>query len=192
MHINIRGKNIQLTDSLRSYTESKVSKLQKFYEDLSAADVSLIVEKNRNIEETHKVEITLHANGTIIRGEESTISMYSSIDVAVDKLERQIKKYKQKLYKNLSKDKRREHEMMTSMPGLPGIELPIDDEEDLEPRIVRSKRFSMKPMDPEEAALQMELLGHDFHMFLNPETEQINVVYKRKDGNYGLIEPIDV
>lgn len=188
MHINIRGKNIQLTDSLRSYTESKVGKLQKFYEDLSAADVSLIVEKNRNVEETHKVEITLHANGTIIRGEESTISMYSSIDVAVDKLERQIKKFKQKLYKNLAKDKRRGQEM-TSMPGLPGIELPIEDEEDIEPRIVRSKRFSMKPMDPEEATLQMELLGHDFHMFLNPETEQINVVYKRKDGNYGLIEP---
>ena len=188
MLINIRGKNIQLTDSLRSYTESKVGKLQKFYEDLSSADVSLIVEKNRNVEETHKVEITLHANGTIIRGEESTISMYSSIDVAVDKLERQIKKYKQKLYRNLSKDKRREQET-SPIPQLPNIDLPIDESEELEPRIVRSKQFAMKPMDPEEATLQMELLGHDFHVFLNPNTNQINVVYKRKDGNYGLIEP---
>ncbi|MFH1514516.1 MAG: ribosome-associated translation inhibitor RaiA [bacterium] len=188
MLINIRGKNIQLTDSLRTYTESKVGKLQKFYEDLSSADVSLIVEKNRNVDETHKVEITLHANGTIIRGEESTISMYSSIDVAVDKLERQLKKYKQKLYKNLSKDKRREQEL-SQLPQLPNIDLPLDITENLEPRIVRSKQFAMKPMDPEEAALQMELLGHDFHVFLNPDTNQINVVYKRKDGNYGLIEP---
>jgi putative sigma-54 modulation protein len=187
MQINVRGKNIQLTDSLKSYAEDKVGRLEKFYDQLSSADVSLIVEKNKNIEETHKVEITLRANGTIIRGEESTISMYSSIDVAVDKLERQIKKYKQKLYRNLAKDKRKDQQLVV-LPELPDLGVK-EESEPFEPRIVRSKRFSMKPMDPEEAALQMELLGHDFHVFLNPETDQINVVYKRKDGNYGLIEP---
>jgi len=186
MQIQIRGKNIQLTDSLRSYAENKVGKLERFYDQITHADVSLIVEKNKNVEETHKVEITLHANGTIIRGEESTISMYSSIDVAVDKLERQLKKYKQKLYTSLSREKRREGIAPQSM-----LEMQVEEklEPIAEPRIVRSKRFSMKPMDPEEAALQMELLGHDFHVFLNPETNLINVVYKRKDGNYGLIEP---
>jgi len=187
MQIQIRGKNIQLTDSLRTYAENKVGKLEKFYDQITHADVSLIVEKNKNVEETHKVEITLHANGTIIRGEESTISMYSSIDVAVDKLERQLKKYKQKLYTSLSREKRREAQQSPQLLS----EIPVDErlEPVAEPRIVRSKRFAMKPMDPEEAALQMELLGHDFHVFLNPETNLINVVYKRKDGNYGLIEP---
>lgn len=189
MQINFRGKNIQLTDSLKSYAEDKVSKLSKFNNQLMSADISFIVEKNRNIEETHKVEITLRANGTIIRGEESTISMYSSIDVAVDKLERQLRKYKNKLYKSLSREKRKEFVNAGFMEDESDPALFEMEEETLEPRIVRSKRFSMKPMDPEEAALQMELLGHDFHVFLNPETEQINVVYKRKDGNYGLIEP---
>jgi putative sigma-54 modulation protein len=189
MQINIRGKNIQLTESLRNYAEEKVSKLEKFYDQVASADVSLIVEKNRNVEETHKVEITLRANGMIIRGEESTISMYSSIDVAVDKLERQLKKYKQKLYKNLAKDKRREQQFLSEMPSLVPTADKYQVPEEFEPRIVRSKRFSMKPMDPEEAALQMELLGHDFHVFMNPETNQINVVYRRKDGDYGLIEP---
>ena len=188
MQIQIRGKNIQLTDSLRTYAENKVSKLEKFYDQITHADVSLIVEKNKNVEETHKVEITLHANGAIIRGEESTISMYSSIDVAVDKLERQLKKYKQKLFTSLSREKKRENQGFAQMQNAQSIEeKPVVPSE---PRIVRSKRFAMKPMDPEEAALQMELLGHDFHVFLNPETNQINVVYKRKDGNYGLIEPI--
>lgn len=188
MQIQIRGKNIQLTDSLRSYAENKVKKLEKFYDQITHADVSLIVEKNKNVDETHKVEITLHANGTIIRGEESTISMYSSIDVAVDKLERQLKKYKEKLFTSLSKEKKRESQLVPEMQTMPKEN--DEEEKPSEPRIVRSKRFAMKPMDPEEAALQMELLGHDFHVFLNPETNQINVVYKRKDGNYGLIEPI--
>jgi len=175
MKITISGKNMDITDALRDVTEKKLGKLEKyFYEDVSV-NVTLSVEKNRHI-----IEVTIPFSGAIIRAEESSDDMYQSIDKVIDVLERQIRKHKTKLQK---KNKGLETIRFENIQALP----PEDD--DKEPKIVKTKRFAMKPMDAEEAVLQMELLRHSFYVFRNAETDEVNIVYKRKDGNYGLIEP---
>jgi putative sigma-54 modulation protein len=173
MKTNIFGKNISVTDSLRETVEKKLSKLDKyFYKDVEVK-VVLSVEKLRQI-----IEITVPFAGTVIRAEEVTDDMYSAIDSAVDALDRQIRKHKTKLQS-------RKHNQETIR--FENIE-PLDIEED-ELKIVKTKRFAMKPMSVEEAALQMDLVNHNFYVFLNADTEEVNVVYKRKDNNVGLIEP---
>jgi putative sigma-54 modulation protein len=158
---------------LRDTVEKKLSKLDKyFYKDVEVK-VVLSVEKLRQI-----IEITVPFSGTVIRAEENTDDMYNSIDNAVDALERQIRKHKTKLQS-------RKHNMETIR--FENIE-PLDYYEE-ESKIVKTKRFAMKPMNVEEAVLQMDLVNHNFYVFLNAETEEVNVVYKRKDNNVGLIEP---
>lgn len=171
MKITVRGKNIQVTDALREHVEKRLGRLDKFFEADTEAQVTLTVERDR-----HVVEVTIPLNGYILRGEEETGDMYSSIDLVVDVLEKQIEKYKTKLAKKLRSA---------------NFKAAAADEEDQyeKPKILRTKHFSIKPMDVEEAIMQMNLLGHSFFVFSNAETEQINVVYRRKDGNYGLIEP---
>lgn len=166
------GRNIEVTDALRDTIDKKLSKLDKYFHKEMDATVTLIVEKNRQI-----VEVMVPLSGRIIRAEESTDDMYASIDKVIDVLEKQIRKQKEKL-----KDKKFNGETIR----FENIE-PVNDEE--EGKIKRVKRFSIKPMSEEEAVLQMELIGHDFFVFRNWETEEINVVYKRKDGHYGLIVP---
>jgi putative sigma-54 modulation protein len=187
MNIVIRSKNFELNDSIRAYTEEKVSRLKRYFDQVESAEVTLKVERNKSIENNHRVEVTLRANGQVIRAEEATVSMYSSIDVVVEKLERQLKKYKRKLYASLRKDKRDFQEKLAA--GEPGSgdgrsRYRVDEEI----KIVRTKKVPMKPMSPEEAALQLELLGHDFHVFRMPDTGHFAVVYRRHDGDYGLIE----
>ncbi|NLW59190.1 MAG: ribosome-associated translation inhibitor RaiA, partial [Firmicutes bacterium] len=126
----------------------------------------------------HVVDITISINGLLLRGEEKSTDMYSSVDGAVEKIERQIHKYKTKINRKI----REEYRIISPTPA-DTVEVTA------EPKIVRTKRFAIKPMSAEEAVMQMELLGHDFFVFFNPELEEVNVVYKRKDGNYGLIEP---
>ncbi len=185
MNIVIRGKNFELNDSIKAYTEEKVNRLQRFFDQIDSAEVTLKVERNKSIENNHRVEVTLRANGQVIRAEEATISMYSSIDVVVDKLERQLKKYKQKLYSSLRKEKKaRERAAVIPQPAEKGGRQSGNDDI----KIVRTKHVPMKPMNPEEAALQLELLGHDFHVFRMPESGHFAVVYRRRDGDYGLIE----
>lgn len=175
MKISISGKNMNITDALREVTEKKLGKLEKyFYEDV-LVNATLSVEKNRHI-----IEVTIPFSGVIIRAEESSDDMYQSIDKVVDVLERQIRKHKTKLQK---KNKGLETIRFENIQALP------QEDDDKEPKIVRVKRFAMKPMDAEEAILQMELLRHAFYVFRNAETDEVNIVYKRKDGNYGLIEP---
>lgn len=171
MNIIISGKNLQVSPTLKDHVERRIGKLEKFI-PFNEAQVTLSVEKDR-----HKVEVTIPLNSYLLRGEEETGDMYASVDMVVDKLERQMKKYKTKI----SKKNRNE--------TIRDIEPSSESYEDSNPRIVRTKRFPMKPMSAEEAVLQMNLLGHDFYVFSNAETEQVNVVYKRKDGDYGLIEP---
>lgn len=171
MNIIVRGKNIDVTDALKDYVDKRVGKLEKYFEGIHDAQVTLIVEKD-----THRVEVTLPVNGVIFRGEESTPDMYSSIDLVVDKLEKQIAKYKSKLSKKLHKNFILEA-------------VPVGHPEHEEPQIMKTKRFAIKPMQIEEAVMQMNLVGHNFYVFSNSETDEVNVVYKRKDGNYGLIEP---
>jgi len=172
MKVNVSGKNLNVTQALKDYAEKKVGRLERFFDADVEAQVTLSVEKERHI-----VEVTMPINGILLRGETETNDMYSSIDLVVDKLEKQIEKYKTKISRSVKK---------TPFKYNAVDQKAIEAEE---PKVVKVKRFALKPMDVEEAIMQMELLGHDFFVFSNAETDQVNVVYKRRDGNYGLIEP---
>ncbi len=169
MNVQVRGRNIEVTVPLKEYVEKRIGKLQKFFDQLGEAFVTLSVVKDK-----HRIEVTIPINGMILRGEESSDDMYASIDLVSEKLEKQINKYKGKLLKRNGKG---------------AILNKTVEIEDSEPKVVKTKRFAVKPMDVDEALLQMNLLGHSFFVFTNDETDQVNVLYKRKDGNYGLIEP---
>ena len=175
MKINFTGKNMDVTEALRNVTEKKMAKLDKYFQKDIEGNVTFSSEKNRKI-----IEVTINLPGTIIRAEESSDDMYASIDKAVDVLQRQMRKYKTKLqnrYKN------------TETIRFENVEpLPVEDNDDT-PKLVKTKKFFLKPMTSEEAVLQMELLGHNFFVFMDGDTGNVNVVYKRKDNNYGLIEP---
>lgn len=175
MNIIFAGKNMEITNSLREVTEKKLSKLDKYFDKDIQGNVTFSTQKNRKI-----IEVTINLPGTIIRAEESSDDMYASIDKAVDILERQIRKYKTRLQKRYQDENTIRFENV--------IPLSEEREED-KPKIVRTKRFNLKPMNKEEAILQMELLRHNFFIFMEGETGDVNIVYKRKDGNYGLIEP---
>ena len=174
MRTKVSGKNIEITNALKDRVEKKLSKFEKYFSPDTEAQATLSVEKNRHI-----IEVTIPFNGVILRGEEATGDMYTSIDNVVDKLESQMRRHKTKLERRI-KDGNIKFENWSASSA---------EFEDEEVKIVRTKRFAMKPMPIEEAVLQMELLGHSFFVFSNAETEEVNVVYKRKDGNYGLIEP---
>ncbi|MDN5276752.1 MAG: putative sigma-54 modulation protein [Clostridiales bacterium] len=175
MVIKLTGKNVAITDALREQVNKKVGKLEKYFPADTEAQVTMSVQNYRHI-----VEVTIPFNGLVIRAEEATDDMYASIDKVLDKLERQIHKHKTKLEKKL---KNGAFKYDASAFGQQ-----IEPEEE-QPRVVKTKRFPLKPMTVDEAILQMELLGHSFFVFTNADTEQVNVLYKRKDGNYGLIEP---
>lgn len=172
MNIIVSGKNILLTDSLKNAAEKQISKLEKYFSSDINVKANLSVQVN-----THIIEITIPINGVIIRVEEATDDMYKSIDHAVKKLERQLVKYKRKLQKrDINKNFFLNDTLDESI-------------EDSEANVVRTKRFAIKPMDIDEAILNMELLGHSFFVFRNSSSEEVNVVYKRKNESYGLIEP---
>ncbi len=176
MRIEVRGKNIELTNALREYVEKRLSKLERFIDDLKEAQVTLSVEGD-----SHRVEVTIPLNGVILRGEEKTDDMYSSVDLVVDKLEKQIDKYKTRIYRRY-----RGAGLKKAVVELPPVK---EEEKEEAAKVVRTKRFALKPMDVEEAIMQMNLLGHSFFVFFNAESGEVNVLYRRKDGNYGLIEP---
>lgn len=173
MKFIIMGKNIEVTAGLRSAVEEKIGKLDKYFNDEVTANVTLSVEKERQ-----KIEVTIPIKGNIIRAEEVSNDMYVSIDLVEEIIERQLRRYKTRIVnsKQAGGDFSAQY-----------IEKEYDDEPEI--KIVRSKKFGIKPMDPEEACIQMELLGHSFYVFSNSETDEVNVVYKRKNGTYGLIEP---
>lgn len=174
MKFIVSGKNLEVTEALREKTIKKLGKLEKFFNPQTEVQVTFSVQKNRQI-----VEVTIPFNGIVLRAEEANDDMYASVDKVVDVLERQIRKNKTRLAKKL-------HEAAFAVDN---FSVNDDISEEHEFKIVRSKKFAFKPMSEEEAILQMNLLGHTFFMFANAETEKVNVVYRRKDGNYGLIEP---
>jgi putative sigma-54 modulation protein len=177
MKIVIKGKHIEVTDAIRNYLEKKLSKIERYLDHILEVIVTFSVEKNRHI-----VEVTLQANRALIRAEEETDDMYTSIDKVVDKLERQIKKYKEKFYQKPYPN--------TDRKDLGYEEVSLGDDQPTKiAKIVKTKKFAIKPMSVEEAAMQMDLLGHNFFVFANDTTNKVNVVYKRRDGNFGLIEP---
>ena len=175
MKFIISGKNIDVTEGLRTAVEDKIGKLEKYFTPDTEAQVTLSVEKERQ-----KIEVTIPVKGNIIRSEQVSNDMYVSIDLVEEVIERQLKKYKNKIV-----------EKQQAAASFQKAFIENDYQEDDEIKIVRTKKFDIKPMYAEDACIQMELLGHDFYVFCNAETEQVNVVYKRKGGTYGLIEPED-
>ena len=171
MRFIITGRNIDVTDGLRSAVEEKLGKLDRFFAPETEVNVTLSVEKERQ-----KIEVTIPVKGNIIRSEQVSSDMYVSIDLVEEVIERQLKKYKNKIV-----DKHHNEAAFAKEY--------VENEPTDEVKIIRTKRFGIKPMDPEEACVQMELLGHNFYVFFNSETEEVNVVYKRKGNTYGLIEP---
>ncbi len=175
MQINITAKGVAVPPDLKEMTEKKIVKLERLLRKIDTVDIMCSRERQWRV-----VEMMISANGLLVRGEDRAIDIRSAVDSLIEKLERRIKKSRSKLiehYRNLPETQPAwEAEAEAGVPELP-------------PMLVRNKRFTMKPMTPEEASAQMDLIGHDFFVFRNAETNQVNVIYRRKDGNYGLIEP---
>ncbi|MDP2167784.1 MAG: ribosome-associated translation inhibitor RaiA [Thermodesulfovibrionales bacterium] len=171
MNVVVNGRHIEVTPALKKYAEEKIGKFDRYLSNITEAVVTLSVQKY-----VHKAEVLLKANGVMIQAEGSTGEIYSAIDEVLEKLERQVKKFKEKMVSHRRQEK-------GGMPeaGTPPAETPT---------IIKRKRFEMKPMNPDEAAMQMELLDKDFFIFTNDQSGDINVLYKRNDGNFGLIEPV--
>jgi putative sigma-54 modulation protein len=176
MRITITGRNIELTDGIKEAVEKKLSKLEKYFTPETDVYVTLSVEKERQ-----KIEVTIPVKGNIIRSEQVSSDMYVSIDLVEEVIERQLKKYRTRL---VARQQAAETNFQKEF-----IEEEHGEDEEESVRIVRTKRFGVKPMYPEDACIQMELSGHDFFVFRNAETDEVNVVYKRKGNTYGLIEP---
>ena len=173
MKFIISGKNIDVTEGLKTAIYDKIGKLERYFTPDTEIHVTLSVEKDRQ-----KIEITIPMKGNIVRAEQVSNDMYVSIDLVEEIIERQLRKYKNKLV---------EQKQSAVSFSKSFIEEAVQDDEEV--KITRSKKFAMKPMDPEEACVQMELLGHNFYVFRNADTDEVNVVYKRKGNTYGLIEP---
>ena len=176
MKVTVIAKNIELTPAIKDMVEKKISKLDKYFDPNVEAKATLSVQKNRQI-----IEVTIPFNGVILRGEEGTEDLYKSIDLVEEKLERQIRKQKTKLSRRNSTGSLR-------YPDFNSIDTNEEEDEE-DSKVVKTKSFDVKPMSSEEAILQMELLGHNFFVYQDWKTSKVNVVYKGKDGNYGLIEP---
>lgn len=175
MNVNVRGKNIDVTPALKDYVKKKITKVTKQFKTVGDISAVLKVEKGNHI-----VEITVPASGILLRAQETTKDMYSSIDLVIEKIERQIHKYKTRLMK-------RKYNNFQDAVVPASVETVAED--DGEFKIIKNKSFAMHPMTAEEAILQMNLLNHDFFVFYDPDFGGVNVVYRRKDGNYGLLAP---
>jgi putative sigma-54 modulation protein len=177
MRLQVKGKNLEVSDSIRSYAEEKLQKLDRQLHELTQVELELRVERNPSISANQIAEATIWTKGPVLRAREASGDMRASIDQLTEKLLRQVKHYREKRSRRSSRG--------NGMPpgGVPAMV------EETGPQIVKSKQFPVKPMHPEEAVLQLELVGHDFFVFRNAESGDVNVVYRRKDRGYGLIEP---
>ena len=173
MQLQVKGKNVEVSDSIRSYAESKLRRLERQLSDPTVVELELAVERNPSIAENQVAEATVWTKGPVLRAREASSDMKASIDQLANKLARQVKRYREK---RVEEPRRGDH----PVPAL---------EDGPEPLIVKSKQFPVKPMSPDEAVLQLELVGHDFFVFQNAESADVNVVYRRRDGSFGLIEP---
>ena len=179
MDIQVRGKGIEVTDALRDHATRKVERLTNHFHDLRSAQVVESVQGK-----THRVEVQLEGDGITVRGEDRGDDLYSAIDRVVDKLERQMRKYKDR-NRRAGNRAHHDHDSVRTLAVDSGAEEDVPETG----RIVRQKRFAIKPVSPQEAVAQMELLSHDFYVFENSESGDVNVLYRRGDGNYGLLEP---
>ena len=176
MRLQVKGKNVEVSESLRDYAEKKLGKLDSQLHELTQVELELMVERNPSIAANQVAEATIFTKGPVLRAREASTDMKASIDQLTEKLLRQVKHYREK--RNAGRRTAR-----TNGGGAAAVA------EETEPRIVKTKQFAVKPMSAEEAALQLELVGHDFFVFQNADSGGVNVLYKRRDGGYGLIEP---
>ncbi|REJ10186.1 ribosome hibernation-promoting factor, HPF/YfiA family [Halobacillus trueperi] len=184
LQYNIRGENLEVTDSIKEYVEKKVSKLERYFDTPPSSEVHVNLSVY-NDEQT--IEVTIPMKNLLLRAEEHNTDLYAAIDLVVDKLERQIRKHKTKVNRKFRQEGAPKHVFAELEREAQQYQTQtIDDEFDVD--IVKTKRFDLKPMDSEEAALQMDMLGHNFFVFTNADTDETNIVYKRRDGRYGLIE----
>ncbi len=180
MRLQVKGRNVEVSDQIREYAEDKMGKLDRLVSDPTRVELELAVETNPSIADNNIAEATVWTKGPVLRARETSADMKASIDQLVAKLERQVKRYREK--------RRVAPRRHARDGGLPAEAAPVEVPED-DTTIVKTKQFTMSPLSPEEAVLQLVLVGHDFFVFRNAETETINVVYRRRDGDYGLIEP---
>ena len=173
MRLQVRGRNVEVSESIRSYAEEKLGRLERQLADPTRVEVELAVERNPSIADSHVAEATVFTKGPVLHARQASADMKASIDQLADKLERQVTRYR---------SKRRRGRRRSNGPDLQAVP-------ESEPRIVKTKQFALTAVSPEDAVLQLELVGHDFYVFRNGATAEINVVYRRRDGGYGLIEP---
>jgi putative sigma-54 modulation protein len=188
VQVSITGRNVDITDPLRDHVEKKLSHIKKYFDGILDAQVVLNLEKHR-----HMVEMTIHANGITMHGEESTGDMYTSVDKVVDKIERQLRRYKSRLQSHRQSGPRRELEEPEPEESLQ-LRVDVLDADDVEssvetPRVIKTNRFAIKPMSIDEAVMQMDLLQQEFLVYRDSRSNRVCVLYRRNDGNYGLIEP---
>jgi putative sigma-54 modulation protein len=174
MRLQVKGKNVEVSQQIRAYAEEKLAKLERHLNGPTQVELELAVERNPSIAANNVAEATIWTKGPVLRAREASTDMKASIDQLADKLERQVTRYR---------EKRRRHGARGAVasPGATSVAVT--------PQIVKAKQFAVKPMSPEEAVLQLELVGHDFFVFRDAESSDVNVVYRRRDGGYGLIEP---
>ncbi|CEI81203.1 ribosomal subunit interface protein [Oceanobacillus oncorhynchi subsp. incaldanensis] len=182
MKFNIRGENIEVTNAIREYVEKKISKLERYFDSAPTSDVHV----NLSVyNDEQRIEVTIPMTNLLLRAEVQHIDLYAAVDLAVDKLERQIRKHKTKINRKFRQNGAPKH----AFAELEKEAKLASEENENQIELVRTKRFNLKPMDSEEAILQMDMLGHSFFVFTNDQSGETNVVYKRRDGKYGLIEP---
>lgn len=191
MQLLIKGKNIELSEKMRDYVEKKLGRLDRYLDNITQTEVEVSMEKTRAATDRYVVEVTMIANGSILRGEEKSADVYSAVDSVLDVMQRRVTRYKEKLYQR-GRNNALKASQAEQSPTAEELALDEEMEEEevwSEPRIVRTKRVAIKPMSEVEAAEQMELLGHDFFLFYNSSTDKINLLYRRRDGDYGMMEP---
>jgi putative sigma-54 modulation protein len=178
VNLQVKGRNVEVNETIRAYAEAKLGKLDRTLADGARVELELWVERNPSIAANQVAEATIWSKGPVLRAREASADMKASIDQLVDKLERQVTRY------------RRKRRSRSGRRGAAAAEQPASENESGEgPTIVKTKQFAVKPMTPEEAVLELELIGHDFFVFRNADTNEVNVLYRRRDGAYGLIEP---
>ena len=194
MQLQVSGRNLDVSAAIREYAERKLARIERHLTEDTRVDLELAIERNPSISANQYAELTVWTRGPVLRAHESAEDMYAAIDLAVDKLDRQVRRYRER------RRHWRPHHQVRDVEAL----LPLSDDDEAAslalangsepdapiPSIVKTKRFNMKPMHPDEAALQLELVGHEFYVFLNAESDAVAVIYRRRDGNLGVIEPV--
>ena len=188
MQLTVHGRHLEVTDWIRQYIDKKVNRLERYLPQIQELRAELTQSETRAAADRYTAQITVWANGQILRAEESTSDIFASIDASVDKMAKQLQRFKGRRYES-----RRRASAAASMEAEMNDRMPVvEDEEpeaDFDGAIIRRKQFAIEPMNEEEALEQMELLGHDFFLFFNPDVNAVNVIYRRRDGNYGLLQP---